>query len=83
MSKARFSQNWATAELVKQYMRNHRRYEVKKGQMMPCHQHSAANSSGNTSQLPNINSDEDKDMNKENDGDENKGGESNKSAEDD
>jgi hypothetical protein len=83
MSKARFPQNWATAELVKQYMRNHRRYEVKKGRMMPRHQRSAANSSGNTSQLPNIDSDEDEDMNKENDGDENEGGESNESAEDD
>jgi hypothetical protein len=83
MSKARFPQNWATAELVKQYMQNHRCYEVKKGWMMPCHQCSAANSSGNTSQLPNINSDEDEDMNKENDGDENEGGESDESAEDD
>jgi hypothetical protein len=64
-------------------MRNHCRYEVKKGRMMPRHQHSAANSSGNTSQLPNIDSDEDKDMNKENDEDENEGGESNESAEDD
>ena len=82
MSKARFPQSWATAELVKQYMRNHRRYEVKKGRMMPRHQRSAANSSGNTSQLPNIDSDEDTD--KENDEDENEGGESNESdAEDD
>jgi hypothetical protein len=64
-------------------MRNHRRYEVKKGRMMPRHQRSAANSSGNTSQLPNIDSDEDEDMNKENDEDENEGGESNESAEDD
>jgi hypothetical protein len=83
MSKARFHQNWATAELVKQYTRNHHRYEVKKGWIMPRHQRSAANSSGNTSQLPNIDSDEDEDMNKENDEDENKGGESNESAEDD
>jgi hypothetical protein len=66
MSKARFPQNWATAELVKQYMRNHRRYEVKKGRMMPRHQRSAANSSGNT---PNIDSDED--MDKGNDEDDN------------
>jgi hypothetical protein len=51
--------------------------------MMPRHQRSAANSSGNTSQLLNINSNEDEDMNKENDGDENEGGESNESAEDD
>jgi hypothetical protein len=80
MSKARFPQNWATAELVKQYMRNHRRYEVKKGRMMPRHQRSAANSSGNTSQLPNIDSDEDEDMNKESDGDESEGGESNESG---
>jgi hypothetical protein len=80
MSKARFPQNWATAELVKQYMRNHRRYEVKKGRMMPRHQRSAANSSGNNSQLPNIDSfDEDEDMNKESDGDESEGGESNES----
>ena len=79
MSKARFPQNWATAELVKQYMRNHRRYEVKKGQMMPRHQRSAANSSGNTSRLPNVDSDEDEDMNKESDGDESEGGESNES----
>jgi hypothetical protein len=79
MSKARFPQNWATAELVKQYMRNHRRYEVKKGRMMPRHQRSAAHSSGNTSQLPNIDSDEDEDTDNEN-----KGGEINESnAEDD
>jgi hypothetical protein len=64
-------------------MRNHCRYEVKKGQMMPRHQRFAANSSGNTSELPNIDSDEDEDMNKENDEDENEGGESNESAEDD
>ena len=70
MLKARFPQNWATAELVKQYMRNHRRYEVKKGQMMPRHQRSAANSSGNTSQLPNIDSDEDENMDKESEGNE-------------
>ena len=78
MSKAWFPQNWATAELVKQYMQNHCRYEIKKGQMMPCHQRSAANSSVNTSQLPNIDSDEE-DMDKENDEDDNEGGESNKS----
>ena len=80
MSKVRFPQNWATAELVKQYMRNHRRYEVKKGRMMPRHQRSAANSSGNTSRLPNVDSDEDEDMNKESDGDESEGGESNESG---
>jgi hypothetical protein len=54
MSKARFPQNWATAELIKQYMRNHRRYEVKKGRMMSRHQRSAASSSG----IPNVDSDE-------------------------
>ena len=82
MSKARFPQNWATAELVKQYMRNHRRYEVKKGRMMPRHQRSAANSSRNTSQLFNVDSDEDMDEEKDEDG--NKGDESDKSdAEDD
>jgi hypothetical protein len=43
-----------------------------------CHQHSAANSSRNTSQLSNIDSDEDEDMDKEKDKDENKGDESNK-----
>ena len=57
MSKDRFPQNWATAELVKQYMRNHRHYEVKKGRMMPRHQRSAATSSGNTPQLPNVDRD--------------------------
>jgi DNA-directed RNA polymerase specialized sigma subunit len=83
MSKARFPQNWATAELVKQYMRNHRRYEVKKGRMMPRRKRLAATSSGNTSQLPNIDSDEDENMDKENE-DENEGNESNESdAEDD
>lgn len=70
MSKARFPQNWATAEIVKQYMRNHRRYEVKKGRMIPRHQRSAATSSGNISQLPNIDSDEDEDMDNGNDEDE-------------
>jgi hypothetical protein len=73
--EAQFSQNWATAELVKQYMRNHYRYEVKKGWMMPRHQSSAANSSGNTSQLSNIDSDEDEDKEKDKDG--NEGDESN------
>ena len=43
---------------------------------MPHHQCSAGNTSGNTSQLPNIDSDKE-DMDKENDDDE--GGESNKS----
>ena len=62
MSKARFPQNWATAEFVKQYMRNYRRYEVKKGRMMPRWQRSAATSGGNPSQLPNIDSDNDDDM---------------------
>ena len=71
MSKARFPQNWATAELVKQYMRNHRRNEVRKGRMMPRHDRSSATSSGNTSQLPNIDSDneedeDDKDKDKDN-----------------
>jgi hypothetical protein len=83
MSKARFPQNWATAELVKQYMRNHRRYEVKKGRMMPRHQRSAGTSSGSTSRLPNIDSDDeedDRDENKENDADVNEGGESNGSG---
>jgi hypothetical protein len=81
MTKARFPQNWATAELVKQYLRNHRRYEVKKGRMMPRHQRSAANCSGNTSHLPNIDFEEDEDMDNENenDEDENDGGESNES----
>lgn len=65
MSKARFPQNWATAELVKQYMRNHRRYEVKKGRMMPRRQRSAATTSGNTPQLPSIDSDEDENTNNE------------------
>ena len=84
MSKTRFPQNWATAELVKQYMQNHRRYEVKKGQMMPRHQRSAANSSGNTSKIPNIDSDEDEDMDKENSEDKDEQGESGESdAEDD
>jgi hypothetical protein len=77
MSKAQFSQNWATAKLVKQYMRNHCHYEVKKGRMMPRHQRSAANSSRNTSQVPNINSNNDEDM--ENNGDENKEGKHNES----
>jgi hypothetical protein len=63
MSKARFPQNWATAELVKQYMRNHRRYEVRKGRMMPRHHRSSPASSGNTSQLPNIDSDNEEDDN--------------------
>jgi hypothetical protein len=82
MSKARFPQNWATAELVKQYTRNHRRYEVKKGRMMPRHQRSAATSSGHVSQLPNVDSDEEKD-DEENDGDENEGGDTNGSGEED
>ena len=78
MSKDRFPQNWATAELVKQYMRNHRRYEVKKGRMMPRHQRFAVTSSG-TSKYPNIDFDEDEDMNEEDDDDANEEDESNKS----
>jgi len=42
-------------------MRNHRRYEVKKGRMMPRRQRSAATSGGNTTQLPNIDSDVEED----------------------
>jgi hypothetical protein len=61
MSKALFPQNWETAEFVKQYMRNHHHYEVKKGRMMPRHQHSAATSSGSTSHLPNIDSEDEED----------------------
>jgi hypothetical protein len=79
MSKARFPQNWATAEIVKQYMRNHRRYEVKKGRMMPRHQRSAATSSGNISKLLNVDSNEDEDMDNENDEDENEGSGNNES----
>jgi len=82
MSKARFPQNWATAELVKQYMRNHHRYEVKKGWMMPCHQCPVATSSGHVSQLPNVDSEEEKDDEK-NDRDENEGGDTNGSGEED
>ena len=80
MSKAWFPQNWATAEIVKQYMRNHRSYEVKKGQMMPRHQCSAANSSGSTSQLFNIDSNEDENMDEEKDDDDNGENESNESG---
>ena len=76
MTKARFPQNWATAELVKQYMRNHRRYEVKKERMMPRRKRLAATSSGNTSELPNLDSDEEENADKENE-DENEGNESN------
>ena len=83
MSKARFPQNWATAELVKQYMRNHRHYEVKKGRMMPRHQRSAATSSGHISQLSNVDSEEEEKDDEENDGDENEGGDTNGSGEED
>jgi hypothetical protein len=72
MSKAQFPQNWATSEIIKQYMRNHCHYEVKKGWMMPCRQRSAAFYSRNTSQLHNDN-DNDEDMVNENDDDENGG----------
>jgi len=83
MSKARFPQNWATAELVKQYMRNYRRYEVRKGRMMPRHQRSAAISSGHVSQLPNVDSEEEENDGEENEGDENEGGDTNGSGEED
>ena len=76
MSKARFPQNWATAELVKQYMRNYRRYEVKKRCMMPRHQCCAASSGGNTSQLPNIDLDEDEEMDEEDNEERGESGES-------
>ena len=65
-------------------MQNHRRYEVKKGQIMPCHQRSAANRSGSSSQFPNIDSNSDEDMGKKNVGDRSDGSESEGSeAEDD
>jgi len=82
MSKAQFPQNWATAELIKQYMQYHCCYEVKKGQMMPRHQRPAATSSGHISQLPNVDSEEEKDDEK-NDGDENEGDDTNRSGEED
>ena len=33
MSKKRFPNNWATAKIVKQYMKNHRRHAVRTGHM--------------------------------------------------
>lgn len=33
MTKERFPQDWATAEILKQYMRNYRHYNVKKGRV--------------------------------------------------
>jgi hypothetical protein len=35
MTKKRFPNNWATAEIVKQYMKNHRRHAVRTGRMKP------------------------------------------------
>ncbi|KIM34942.1 hypothetical protein M413DRAFT_32896 [Hebeloma cylindrosporum] len=82
MLKARFPQNWATAELVKQYMRNHRRYEVKKGRMPPRNQRSGASSSGNATQLANVDSDDEQELEgAENDENENEGSEANGSGE--
>ena len=60
-------------------MRNHRRYEVKKGRMMPRHQRSAATSSEKNSELPTLDSESDEDTDQENYEDENEGGESNES----
>jgi hypothetical protein len=33
MTKKRFPNNWATAEILKQYMKNHRRHAVQTGRM--------------------------------------------------
>ncbi len=33
MTKKRFPNNWATAEILKQYMKNHRRHAVRTGRM--------------------------------------------------
>jgi len=33
MSKERFPADWAAAEMLKQYMKNHRRHAVRKGRM--------------------------------------------------
>ena len=46
---------------------------------MPRHQRSAANSSGNTSKVPNIDSDEDEDTDKENSEDKDEQGKSGES----
>lgn len=35
MTKKRFPGSWATAEIVKQYMKNHRRHAVCTGRMKP------------------------------------------------
>ena len=51
--------------------------------MMPCHQRSAATSSGHVSQLPNVDSEEEEKDDEENDGDENEGDDTNESEEED
>lgn len=33
MTRKRFPADWAAGEMLKQFLRNHRRYEVKKGRM--------------------------------------------------
>jgi len=38
MTQKRFPQDWATAELLKQYIRNHRRYTAKKDRLMAADQ---------------------------------------------
>lgn len=35
MTRKRFPADWAAGEMLKQFLRNHRRYEVKKGRMPP------------------------------------------------
>ena len=49
---------------------------------MPRRQRSATTSSGNTSQLPNIDADEEEDLDEGNDEDENEGGKSNPEEDD-
>ena len=38
MTQKRFPQDWATAELLKQYIRNHRCYTAKKDRLMAADQ---------------------------------------------
>ena len=67
MTRKRFPADWAVAEILKQYLRNHRHYAVKHG-CMPSKKKAVDGASANDEQhsdLPNINVGNDDEANEE------------------
>ncbi|KAF9542016.1 hypothetical protein CPC08DRAFT_448570 [Agrocybe pediades] len=52
MSSARFPNDWATGEILKQYLKNYRRYAVKRGHMPRRKNRLSATSSSSGSSSP-------------------------------